>query len=103
MKNSAWVTGFADLKSIVRSINQHAASAAHKLSVQVLVMFSRNRSVDAALEKSISDLASRWTEVLTIKFDLLRELTSLGLPLQGHSGDINDPNSGPYLRLLRLI
>jgi hypothetical protein len=102
-KQSAWVTGYTNWQHLWQAINKHANCHNHLQATAAYCSYVSQHSVDAMLEKQISEGARRWKEVLTVQFGLIRIMASLGIAFRGSSGNIGDYSCGNYLTLIKFI
>jgi hypothetical protein len=103
-KTSTFVSpGITDMKHLSERIKTHASSQIHAESMMAYHMFNKSGDIQSSLDKQISSEAAKWREVLTLQFSLIRTMAGLNLPFRGDSRNIDDPNCGVYLSLLKEI
>lgn len=94
---------WGDWRHLSTRLAEHTHSKSHITAAMGMRSYMADKSVDSHLKKQLDEEQARWKEVLTIQFDLLRTITSLTLPLRGHSGDIHSSNCGIYLTFIKFL
>ncbi|XP_069465605.1 zinc finger MYM-type protein 1-like [Ambystoma mexicanum] len=65
--------------------------------------YNNDQSIETFLDKQISEEAKKWHEVLTILLDIVRSLSTLGMPFRGHRENLDGLNCGLFLTVVKLI
>jgi hypothetical protein len=92
-----------DWKHLHTRLKEHGQLKSHIKASHALQAFLSNQSIDTALKTQIEEENQRWKYIMNVQIDVLRTLCALNLPLRGSSGNIDDPDCGVYLTIMKLM
>jgi hypothetical protein len=95
--------GFNDWKHAKERLAEHENSDHHRSAALTLLRRSQAKSIKCHLVSQMESEVSYWRKVLTRVVEVVKSLTSRGLPFRGTSETFNDPHNGNYMMTLQLV